>query len=573
VLRWLVLALVVSTAHAAPRVVPFLPTPGIQLDGNALSATFCDASQRAIVRTNKNTLVSIDAKRTLREIAKLPAGTPAEPIVCDARDRIVIGGFRKLVTVVDGQVKTDTFPGQIRDIRALADGTLLILDGTGNVVHWDGTAPTTLWSTGRAPGSGTSLDDSGEKSLAVFAGRVEVTTKGAKVLGPSALFAIWLDDNSVLFSDQTGLVARWAIDAPSNEWTKVDLVASPFRFVRSTLYRAGKRFLVDRIDGVLRTISFDAKGVASVASIARMPPGRRVVAAGDAPFAVIAVADRAFFVDLTRPAMAIAPTLPSGTVESMAFSPDGRELAMFAGQDIIVAAIDRTAFRRLVPPTLIRGLLMWAGDGTLFVMNNLTQTRFNPDSTTEQRKIRAIGFTSAGNPVTVTRDQRLVIDRIHSEQSFAIPAGISPVKVDVTDRLVVIRSAQRIDVYALDAADDAPPIRRTRAASFMRDGALVGDTGILFVDDTNSLFLADDTGEHALGKLQGFPILAVAPDRKRVAVAIAMQESVAVYDDHGKLVDRFSSGVGPIRALAWSPNLHTLAVAGRDGVELWTVPR
>jgi WD40 repeat protein len=470
-----------------------------------------------------------------------------------------------------GRVTTGKLTNDVRDLEVLADGTLLVLDGLGNVSRWNGTTSTTVWSMGRPVSDLASLDASGDKTVTTVAGRIEVTTKaGAKLIGPNALIATWLDDDSVVFSDRSGVVARWAIDAPATEWHEVDHVEDFSRFVRTELHRAGKRFIIERSDGVLRTISIDARGIASAAPITRMPIGRRVIAAGDAPFAIVAVGDRAFVVDLTRP-MAIDPTLPSGIVDSMAFSPDGRELAMFAGQDIVVAAVDRSAFRRLVPPTRIRGLLTWAGDGTLFLMNNLIQTRFNPDGTAEQRKIRAIGFTSSGNPVTVTRDQRLVIDRIHSEQSFQIPTGISPLKVDVTDRLVAIRSARRIDLYALDAPADAPPIRRTREANFMRDGALVGDTGILFVDDTNSLFLADDTGEHALGKLQGFPMFAVSPDRKRVA--LAMQEAVSVYDAHGKLVDGFTSGVGPIRALAWSPNLHTLAVAGRDGVELWSVPR
>jgi WD40 repeat protein len=571
VLRWLVLALVVSTAQAAPRVVPFLPTPGIRLPATAQSGTFCAASQRAIIRTHKNTLVSIDASRSVLEVATLPVGLLPGRMICDAKDRIYIAASKTLVMVDAGRVTTGKLTNDVRDLEVLADGTLLVLDGLGNVSRWNGTTSTTVWSMGRPVSDLASLDASGDKTVTTVAGRIEVTTKaGAKLIGPNALIATWLDDDSVVFSDRSGVVARWAIDAPATEWHEVDHVEDFSRFVRTELHRAGKRFIIERSDGVLRTISIDARGIASAAPITRMPIGRRVIAAGDAPFAIVAVGDRAFVVDLTRP-MAIDPTLPSGIVDSMAFSPDGRELAMFAGQDIVVAAVDRSAFRRLVPPTRIRGLLTWAGDGTLFLMNNLIQTRFNPDGTAEQRKIRAIGFTSSGNPVTVTRDQRLVIDRIHSEQSFQIPTGISPLKVDVTDRLVAIRSARRIDLYALDAPADAPPIRRTREANFMRDGALVGDTGILFVDDTNSLFLADDTGEHALGKLQGFPMFAVSPDRKRVA--LAMQEAVSVYDAHGKLVDGFTSGVGPIRALAWSPNLHTLAVAGRDGVELWSLPR
>lgn len=575
-LRWLVLAVIlgVSTVHAAPRVMPFLPTPGIRLPGNAIGGAFCTRSQRAILRLDKNTLVSIDASRTLREVATLPPGLPLAPMMCDpAKDRIYIGANRQLVTIENGQVTTEKTTFELRDMRALADGTLLLLDAAGNVSRWDGTTATPLWSMGRVAIPMSTLDTTGEKVLSTLGGRIEVATKsGKKLVGPNALVATWLDDKTVLFSWRSGLVARWAIDAPATDWYKVDEVPARRSFVRTMLYRAGKRFIAERIDGVIRTISIDNKGIASSSSITRVPLGRRTVAAGDAPFAVIAVNDRAFVVDVTRPSQAIDISLPGGAVEALAFSPDGRELAMLAGQDIVVASVDRTAFRKLVIPTFTRGPLLWAADGTLLVMNNAVHVRFNPDGTTDQRKVRTVGFTPAGNPITVTRDQRIIVDRGHSEQVFKIPErSFSILKIEVTDRLVMMRSARRIDIYALDAPDGMPPIRRTRESNFMRDGALLGENSILFVDDTNSLFLADDAGEHALGKLQGFPILAVSRDRKRVA--LATQETVAVYDDHGRSIETFTVTVGPIRALAWSPNLHTLAVAGRDGVELWTIPR
>src|SRR5205085_2582312 len=133
--------------------------------------------------------------------------------------------------------------------------------------------------------------------------------------GPTAMFAVWLDDTSVLFTDRTGTVGRWAIDAPATEWSKVDQVPTAARFLRSTLVPAGKRFILDRLDGVMRTISIDKQGAASAASITRVPTGRRVIVAGDAPFAVIAVNDRAFVVDLTRPSQAIDIMMPAGPVE------------------------------------------------------------------------------------------------------------------------------------------------------------------------------------------------------------------------------------------------------------------
>jgi hypothetical protein len=572
VLRWLVLALLASAAGATPRVMPFVPTPGIALSANVFAGTFCASSQRAIFRTDKNTLISVDATRTVRDVAALPLGTPPGALICDAKDRIFLGANQKLITIENGQLKTEKFAGDIRDLRIIADGSLVILDGLGNVVRWDNGVPVTLWSAGRPLFGVNALDANAEKIVSTAGARVQVYTKtGGQPVGPAALFAVWLDDKTVLFSDRVGLVGRWAIDAPASEWYKVDAVSTVSRFMRSALFAAGKRFILDRLDGVMRTISFDGKGNASAVSITRLPVGRRVVAAGDAPFAVVAVNDRAFVVDLTRPTLAVDIMLPGGPVDFLTFSPDGRELAMLASQDIVVAATDRRSFRRLILPSFARGPLQWSGDGTLLVMNAAAHVRFNPDGTVEQRNLRTLGFTPEGNPITVTRDQRIVIDRGHSEQSFKFPQSISLIKVEVTDRLIMLRSGRRADIYALGAGEGAPPLRRTRESNFLREAMLVGETGILFVDETNSLFLADDSGEHALGKLTGSPLFAVSRDRKRVALALA--EAITIYDDHGKTIETFTTRVGPIRALAWSPNLHTLAVAGRDGVELWTIPR
>jgi hypothetical protein len=126
-------------------------------------------------------------------------------------------------------------------------------------------------------------------------------------------------------------------------------------------------------------------------------------------------------------------------------------------------------------------------------------------------------------------------------------------------------------VYDLSARTDEPPVLRTNDRTFLRAGTLVGDgPSVMYVDENLSLVLATKGSDTLLAKLDGFPQLAASPDRRRVAIAI--NTAMQIWDDHGKRVAQFTAG-GRIVAMAWSPDLRTLAVSTDAGIELWTVPR
>ena len=579
--RWLcVVALlaVATTARAAPRMTPFLQTPGVPLGGNVNSATFCDASKRAVFRLDSSHVVAVDATGAVKSLGNAGVVSFAALMVCDRKDRIVIAAGKKLITLVNNTTKTEAVPADVRHMRVLEDGTVGVVDNAGTVYRYDGTTLTTLWSARRSMPLPMELDGKAEQILVVTAGHVQITDQTGPHEGPTALTAAWLDNTTVLFGDRNGVISKWLQSEPQDRYSRVAELPPRAKgpgsvFTRAFFQRAGGRIVVQRNnDGPFFSYELDAKNVVTTTTqISRIPLGRRFIATGDATFAVVSVNDRALVVDLTRSSYVVDFQHALTAVDSMAFSPDGRSLAMFGGdRDVIVASlIDRSSFRHLETTSFVRGPLRWAPDGTIFMGNAAGHVRWNLDGTVDERRERSVGFTSNGGLITITRDLRVTIDRGHSEQSLQLlDRTFGVAKAEVVDHFLVLRGVKRVEVYDLNSPL-ADPIVRTQNHSFLREAAFVGSS-VIYLDEQGGLNFADGKTERQIDKIAGVPAFAISADTKRLA--IANKTTITIYDDRGREVAKLSPSAN-VQSIAWSPDLRTLAVATRDGVELWTIPR
>lgn len=570
-MRWLWVLALVSSASAAPRSRPFVQTPGIALGKAVNASAFCEASQRAVFRLFDGNVISVGTDGVVKQLGMTT--TAAGVMACDRNDRVAVTAGIKMFVLANGQVTQETMPFDVRYVRTLDDGAFGLVDVRGNVYRYT-TSLQQTWTAGRPLFSQFELDGAGEQILQTTGSRIEITDRNGKREGPAAITGAWLDNRTIVFGDRTGMIGRWPTDQPTDKFTQVVLPKPNLRssFIRTMFQSAGKRMIMHRNDGPIHVATFDAQGIAKTVMISRIPSGRRTMASGDAPFAFIAVNDRAVVVDLTRHAFVIDHDHPLGAVDAMAFSPDGRELAMLGGdRDILIASLDGKRTRRLTTTQFVRAPLQWAPDGTLIAGTlGAGHLRFSLDGTLETRKERTVGFTPTGGAITVSAQQRtVVIDRGHSEQTFPITDKLfGVIRAEVTDRYLVLRASKRVEVFALSALPGAAPVLRSREKTFLRDSALLGDRNLYYLDDQGWLYWADAKSEKQLDRYLGGTI-AVTADRKRLAIASVM--GIDVYDTLGNRIAQLTTRAN-VLALAWSPDRRTLAVATRDGVELWTVP-
>ena len=535
------------------------------------TSAYCETSKRAVFRLVDGALVSATLDGVVTQLGS--AGSAGGMMACDKSDRIFVAVGTTLQIVQAGQTTTEKLPVDVRYIRTLDDGSVGLVDIKGNIYRY-ATSLQQTWTTGRPMFGQFELDGAGDQILAIAGTRVEITDRSGKRPGPVAVTAAWLDNKTVMFGDRSGLVGKWSTDADIEKLTKIELPAPLQRttFIRTLFQRAGKRMIMYRNDGPIHVASFDAQGAAKTVMISRIPSGRRSMATGDAQSAIIAVNDRAIVVDLTRPAFAIDHDHPLAAVDAIAFSPDGRSLAMLGGdRDILIASLDGKPTRRLTTTApFVRGPLLWLPDGTLIASTvGAGSLRWSFDGTVETRKERALGFTRSGGAITITRELKVVIDRGHSEHTFQITdKQFGVMRADVTDRYLVLRGTKRVDVFALYGAPGAAPLLRTKDRTFLREAVLVGDRNLMYLDDQGMLLWTDGKAVRELDRYIS-PAVAVSADRRRTAVA-AVHE-IHVYDTLGNVTARLQTRART-HAVAWSPDLRTLAVATRDGVELWTVP-
>ena len=569
------IVLLVGVAHAQPRMRPFMPAPGISVGGRITAVGFCSTAQRAVALLQNGDVVAIDAAGVIHPIGN--AGPSLGPIACDRKNRVTVVKPAAIVTFDGSSRRSTKIPAsQMRIIRVLDDDTIGLVDLSGVVYRFDGKALETAWKSKHSfAHDSAELDGTGRRLLSQVGNKIIVHDRTGIVEGPPGIRAVWLDNTSVLCIDGIGAVSRWVVGTATDKPELVhQLPAGRDLFARTMMHRAGSRVVIQQFDAPLVTLELDTAGkLVAFSTISRLPVALRV-AAGAAPFAVLATIDRAVIVDLRKSSAAIPHDQPIMIVGAMAFSPDGKKLAMLGGErDILVAALDRSSVTRLRAPRtgFPRGPLRWAPDGTL-VGGLVGQIRFNPDGTTDVVSTsRAQGFTDDGDPIALSRQGHIVIERRHGQQSFAFDSRFGLVEAHATERYLAARSGRRIDIYALGAAADAVPIFRTPERNLLRAGVLVGDAGaVMYVDDDGTIYLATPTGETVLAKIDGFPHMLASPDRQRVAIGAG--NSVQIWDATGMRVAQFLAG-GRIVALAWSPDLRTLAVATDAGIELWTIPR
>lgn len=580
------LACLGSVAHAAPapgqpRMQPLWPMAGVALKGQVRDGTFCETARQAAFRLDDGAVITVDETGTITERGNSGVIAIGPPMTCDRKDRIWVGSEHTLVMLAPNRAperKTVAVKDAIRLVRALDDDSLAIVDHRGGVYRYGATLEE-RWVASPPPGQ-LALDGSGERILTIVRDRIEIRSPTGTQIGPAANAAGWITDGMIAFADRTGKISRWAIGTPVEQAVVVAQMPPHPRSpaMRLTFARAGLgRIAVTRdFEGPLLVLAFDAAGgLASSVQHSRMPNGSRRFAFGGLPWGVLGAGARVHIVpDLAQPTFVIDHEHPLAVVDAMVFSPDGRSLAVLGGdRDVLVYGLARrSVIRRLASPaTTVRGPLRWFPDGTIDVGIFGTPTRWNPDGTVEVRR-RALGFTDLGHPIVLDQITRQIsIDHGHSMQALPIlerPLAIH--EAEVTGTMLFVRAARRCELHDLRAPVTSPPTLRTKDRGSIQNAVLVAGPAIMYVDESGTLYLADAKTERVLDKRPGKRLLAAASDGQRVA--FAARNALTIYDEHGTTLETLATR-NEVTALAWSPDRHTLAVATKDGIDLWTFPR
>ncbi len=284
-------------------------------------------------------------------------------------------------------------------------------------------------------------------------------------------------------------------------------------------------------------------------------------------------------------------------VNAVAFSPDGKTLAVSGNREILLHALDGARPPKRLPGRSERILsLAFSKDGSILVAGGGTPARFGEiqiwDLKTEKQR----------QSVTLTNDT--VFGASLSPDASRIAVGCA----DNTVRMVDVRTGKELfkignhENWVLGTVFDAGGKRivsvgRDRAAKLTdaTSGAFLENINLLrgelaavarhpakdivviggedrtpyiyLMDRAKNMKIADDTTLVRKLDRQAGAIFALAwsPDGSRIAVAGASPE-VTIYDaDSGRLVASCKGHGAGIYTVAFSPDGETLATAGFDG--------
>jgi WD40 repeat protein len=300
-----------------------------------------------------------------------------------------------------------------------------------------------------------------------------------------------------------------------------------------------------------------------------------------------------------RETVSSAPTVYSlpPVLTALAFSPDGKTLAVSGNREILLHTLDGSA-----PPRRLPGLsdsilsLAFSRDGSLLVAGGGTPARFGEiqfwdlPAARLRRSVMLTGDTVFG--VSISPDATLVaagctdntvrlidaasgkeLNKMGAHENWVLGTAFS---VD-GKRVVSVgrdRSAKLTDA-ATGAFQENVNLLRGELAAVARhpskDIVVIGGEDriayLYLMDRPKNMKIADDTTLVRKLERQNGAIAALAwsPDGKRIAVAGAAPE-VNVYDaDTGARVSACTGHSAGIYAVAFSPDSATLATGGFDG--------
>ncbi len=562
----------VALAAPKPQIAGVLEAPGIALGQHVIATAFCDSSARAVLLLLNGDVVAVDAAAKMTSIGNIGGTAPRASMACDRSDRIVVARKGELV-VFDRGAMTTVKASITMPIagRTLADGSVAFAS-SGTVVHWDGTQ-VDEWSFPPPAYLDKAAISGDGRAIAGFVKGVTTVFDAAGTFAtppPRASAVAWAPDSQSLFATTQQGLLRWKVGAAATDVTVVDA-----KLRGHTIGVAGRRLVVITM-GSTNVIELDAKGapVGATVSSTRWPGAFAHLAAGDAPFAVVAGDQRAYVLDLTTSGPLIDAQHVVGSIRGLAFSPDGRSLAFGGGaNDIVVADVVTGAITERLPVKMLgvdqvrwtRDAIIVAGFRTLVKWNRdraMTETTTSVGSTVDEAGEIVDGATACGKlppPGPMT--------------GFGPPPA--PTRVDASSVYFAAACRQGLTVFR---AKDLTVVAQTTARPYAFALGLAGKQPRAFYAERLDIHAVDakgDTRVITLPRLTGTPvgaILSIVASRDRRRLAVAMTDQLVIIDV-ARMAPVMAEPTTDVSAIAWSPDGKQLAVAHRAGIDMWTLPR
>lgn len=534
------------SAHATPSPVidPVMARPGITLSSEVRDSAYCETSKRAALWLASGEVVAIESTGGRTSLGMLPRpGGFGNRLVCDRKDRVIAIDRTNLAVLERGIAGSIPMTDPPAQLGLTTDGRVMVLDAGGNVSSLEGTTFRARWSTrARIPTSIARFSPDGAAIAFLQGGVVTVVDGSGSRTGPRGVAVLWNDD-ALLVASPAGLV-RWRPGDRADDLTVIDAKARG-----NLLFRVGQR--VGQLDGT-RAFIRDLGTRGTPTELSRWPSGAWMIAAGQGPRFVISGGRSAQVVDASRTGPVVPQDRPHLYVTSLAFSPDGKQLAVTDGDAVLVRDLATRKVQRLAyPPTMFAPKLFWdaAGLRALFLTERLRWQGGTP--IVESLGERGLALDDHGEPV-----DRQGLCR----QGFGYISRRGVIAARCNNKIVFGTVGQ-------------PPSYTTpsHAVAF----AIAGTTPrLVYAEGTRIMVASLDGTVRELGTVSGQPS-SIVPDSTGKRLAIVHGDAITIWD-----IERGASAVtlltapnpeGPLAHVAWSGDGNQLAVANGLAVAVWTL--
>lgn len=536
----LTLVAIATPAFAAPKIEPVLTAGGIALPDEARAGTFCAQSRRAVAWLASGDAIAIDRKGVVTPLGALgrPTGS-VNRIVCDRQDRVVAIDRDQLVILEAGRTRTVQHATALSQLGLLGDGRVGVLDRDGKVSSWNGRTLTPSWQTSVTlpTFNGVQWAPDGSALAFIDRGAVNVVDASGLRIGPLGSGVVWEGETLVVATAKRGL-ARWR---PTDRPDELDVIDG--KAIGANLFWAGTQ-LVQQAGRKATVRTLGAPPLPPV-ELTRWPLAATPVLAGDASFLVIVGGKTAYVVDLARDTAVVPELHPHGSVTDMVFSPDGTQLAVTAGDAVLVAKLGaRAVERREYPATIFEPRLFWDAKGLLAVF--LTQ------------RVRWTGGRREVQPLA---------DRGASYDEHGDSVDMSSLcKQAYASRVWRGYAATRCRGKIVFGAIGKPILHTApqTASAFAIAGS---DPQLIYADNQKVMAVGRDGTTRELGTVTGF-VSSLVPTADGKRLAIVHGDSISVWDlDRGRVMTAVNPA-GRLARVAWSPD-GRLAVANGMAVAVW----